>query len=192
MYSLKYLGAIVAFCLVLNACGGSGDDGGSNTDNTAIINDDENIEGGITRFLSYKAPCYGIIQRLCLVTGGNEFFYEPIDGFDFVWGHTYELSLIETTLENPPQDASSSQYELEKIISDSEDSIGNKYEYERVVLLDYTFTKESGVYYFLGQSFSCQENVDCDGLVSINNSGGSVNVIFEYIGNGEILLVQWN
>lgn len=192
MEPLKLLGTIVAFCLALNACGGGGNDEGSNTGNTPIISNDENTEGRITEFLSYKAPCYGISQRLCLITTSNEFFYDPIEGFDFVWGHAYELSLIETAIENPLADASSLQYELEEIISDSEDSVGEMYEYERVELLDFTFTKESGVYYFLGQSFSCQENVDCDGLISMNNSGGSVNVVFEYVGNGEISLVQWN
>jgi hypothetical protein len=77
-------------------------------------------------------------------------------------------------------------------VSDSEDSLGTSYEYELVELLDNTFTKELDIYYFLGQSFECDINVDCDGLVNLNNNGGLVNVLFQYIGDGAIVLVQWN
>ena len=173
----------VVSCFVLISCNGS-----SNVAPTG--NSDSGAEN--MQFLSSKAVCRTLIQRLCLQTQDNELFSDPIEGFEFNWGHTYELSLEVSEIENPPLDASSQRYELTDIVSDTEDSTGTRYEYERVNLLDSTFTNESDVYYFLGQPFTCGVDVDCVGLVSINNSGGSVNVSFEYIGNGEISLVQWN
>lgn len=147
--------------------------------------------------LSYRTPCFRMFQTLCFVTknsdkGVEESFSNTIEGFNFIWGHTYQLSLKVSDIKNPPADGSSVKYELKAIISDTEDSIGTNYEYKLVELLDRTFTKESDTYYFLGQSFECQVGVDCDGLVNLNNSGGLVNLVFEYIGNGKISLVQWN
>ena len=98
-----------------------------------------------------------------------------------------------TELSNPPADGSSLKYELQQIVSDDEDTIGTNYEYELVELLDSTFTKDlDGKYYFLEQPFTCSTTVDCDTLVNLNNSGGLVNVTFEYSGNGKIVLTQWN
>ena len=95
-------------------------------------------------------------------------------------------------IENPPADRASYKYELVEVISDIEDIAEYSYEYKRVELLNNTFTKEDDIYYFLGQPFECQVNTDCDGLVNLNNSGGLVNLLFEYLGNGQIVLVQWS
>ncbi|SDK44856.1 protein of unknown function [Ferrimonas sediminum] len=158
--------------------------------------DDNNTSSLETKTLaSYKRPCVGVSQQLCFITQDGDvdsYLYDSIEGFDFVWGHTYQLSLKVTKVIDPPADASSIKYSIENIISDIEDPFNTSYEYELVELLDWTFTKESGVYYFLGQPFECQTDVDCDGLVNLNNSGGLVNLTFEYIGNGQITLVQWN
>ncbi len=158
-----------------------------------VDNDTTSLE--TKTFASYKTPCVGVSQQLCFITQDGDvdgYFYDSIEGFDFVWGHTYQLSLKVTDVTDPPADASSLKYSIENVISDIEDTLGTSYEYNLVELLDRTFTKESGVYYFLGQSFECQTDVDCDGLVNLNNSGGLVNVTFEYIGDGQIILVQWN
>lgn len=168
---------LVISCCCLISCNGSSTD---RSDSEA-----ERIQ-----LQSSMAVCRTLFQRLCLQTADNELFSVPIEGFNFVWGHTYELSLDVTEIEDPPADGSSIKYELVEIISDIEDNLGSTYVYDSVVLLDNTFTKESDVYFFLGQTFTC--HVDCDSLVNMNNSGGLVNVTFEYIGNGEMLLVQWN
>lgn len=154
-------------------------------------------DGEYLNVVSYKAPCQGVAQQLCILTydtdadvKGN--FYNSIDGFDYVWGHAYQLTMTVTEISNPPADGSSLNYRLDEIVSDIEDSIGTRYSYERVELLNHTFTKAPDNYNFLGQPFMCKTGVDCDGLVNLNNSGGSVNVAFEYLGNGEIQLVQWN
>ncbi len=146
-------------------------------------------------FLSYKKPCYSLFQRLCFVTpntdsGANEFFYNYIDGFDFIWGHNYKISLKITTVDAPAADGSSYKYALEKIVSDIEDNLGTRYEYKHVKLLHNTFTKESGTYYFLGRPFECHVDIDCEKLIYLNNSSSSIDLSFEYAGDGKIELVQ--
>ena len=191
MKKLKNSVVSALFILTLVSCGG----GGENEPDlvTALFADvSTNPETRSIELLSFKAPCFGVIQRLCFQLPENLNFHGPIEGFDFVWGHAYELSLNVSAVENPEADASSTKFELNEIISESEDSVGSRYEYERVELLDFTFTKESGVYHLLGQPFLCRAGADCDGLISINNSGGLVNVEFEYLGDGQIALVQWN
>ncbi|NQZ21773.1 MAG: DUF4377 domain-containing protein [Colwellia sp.] len=157
----------------------------------------KNSETKVIEFLSYKKPCFSLFQRLCYVarntdSGANEFFYNSIDRFDFVWGHNYKLSLKITTVGTPPADGSRHKYELEKMIVDIEDSLGTKYEYKRVKLLPNTFTKESGSYYFLAQPFECHVDIDCEKLINLNNSGSSIDLSFEYAGDGKIALVEWS
>lgn len=177
----------VIFSGFLASCSSDSDTGSADNMNGGTDSDFESIE-----ILSFKLPCFGVSQRLCLQTGDNGFFYDSIEGFDFVWGHTYELSVEVSEVEEVEEDASSLRYELSEVVSDAEDSIGTTYDYERVSMLESTFTREADVYQFLAQPFTCAVDVDCDGLVNLNNSGGMVNVTFEYIGNGEISLVQWN
>lgn len=185
---------LLTLCFFLSSCGSSNDRSGDNSDESMNEGLNESSESQAERleFLSHKATCRGLFQRLCLRTGNNEVFFDPIEGFEFVWGHAYELSVNVSEVQDPAGDASSLRYVLEEMISDTEDSVGRIYEYERVDLLENTFTKDSDDYYFLGQPFGCRTGVDCDGLVNINNSGGSVNVVFEYAGNGGIILTSWN
>lgn len=159
--------------------------------------DSETTKTETMELLSYKSPCQGFFQMLCLVTHDsdndvNGFFYDSIEGFNFVWGHTYQLTIKTTEISNPPADGASFKYELKGIVSDLEDNIGTSYNFELVELLDFTFTKDSDIYSFLGQPFECKVGVDCDSLVNLNNSGGLINAYFEYVGEGKIMLVEWN
>ncbi|MDX1391545.1 MAG: DUF4377 domain-containing protein [Rheinheimera sp.] len=160
----------------------------------AACNDDDSKTETI-ELLSYKNPCVFMTQSLCNVEKtasdiGN--FYSEINGFDFLWGHSYKLAVRVTKVGNPAADAPDRVYDLIKVLQHSEDSIGTRYEYPLVELLFLTFTKETDKYYFLGHPFECAAGVDCDALVSLNNTGGLVNVVFEYIGNGKIALVYWD
>ncbi|TMP77173.1 hypothetical protein CWB73_20635 [Pseudoalteromonas phenolica] len=171
--------AILLSSITLVACGS---DTSENTDKLNV--------------LSHLSPCYGVGQRLCLMTkDGNDnvnFFYSQIEGFDFTWGSQYELIISISNIKNPPADSSSKQYKLNRIKSQTEDSVGTKYDYKLIELLDNTFIKQADTYYFLGTPFVCGSEVDCELLVSLNNSGGLVNATFEYLGEGEIQLTQWN
>ncbi|TCI04713.1 DUF4377 domain-containing protein [Corallincola luteus] len=172
---------IVFLSFLVVACGGSGSSLDSTREEITIA--------------SYQSPCYGESQRLCLVRlefGDEELFYEEIEDFNHVWGHTYELSVLVTKLDEPAEDGSDVSYSLDEVLSRVEDEIATEYAYEEVELLESTFTVDNDIYYFLGQPFECATDVDCDGLVDMNNSGGLVNVTFEYLGAGEIALIAWD
>lgn len=146
---------------------------------------------------SNRFPCVSIFQHLCLLveenaSGDSNLFYNTINGFQFTWGHRYELSVQVSELENPPADASSLVYELIDILSDKEDAIGTLYTYDNVELLGNTFSFDDGFYHFLGKTFQCADETNCNQLLAINSSGGFVNLQFEYIEQGNIRLIRWN
>ncbi|RTE86723.1 MULTISPECIES: DUF4377 domain-containing protein [Gammaproteobacteria] len=144
----------------------------------------------------YKAPCTGVSQQLCYVTGQSDtesdLFYNNIVGFQYAWGTAYQLSVRVTRISNPPADGSSFRYELIEILNETEATEGSRFGYESVDLLENTITFENDTYLFLGQPFECLAESDCEGLLAMNNSGGVVSITFEYIGNGEIALVSWS
>lgn len=47
-----------------------------------------------------------------------EYFYSPIEKWQYQWGHDYKLLVKKTTVKNPPMDGSSLRYELVKVLSD--------------------------------------------------------------------------
>lgn len=158
-------------------------------------------EGSVTKILSmklqpYLSPCTGMMQVLCKqVTFEGQvkpgLFYDNIAGFDFHWGHSYQLKVKVKEIESPLQDASALEYQLVKIISDKEDVIGTKYNFKRVNLTERTFYQQDNHYFFLGSRFECALEVNCEKLISLNNSGALVNVTFEYAGDSSIKLLQW-
>jgi len=153
-------------------------------------------EGSIT-IGSFQSPCYGVSQQLCMRaklnnSGDFELFYGYIEGFDYKWGTSYKVRVKITDIDNPPADSSSEKYQLIETSSSLEDQVGTFYDFNGVEMLDSTFTKVDGDYYFLGKDFKCASGTDCDVLISLNNSGGLVNVMFEYLGNGKIQLVSWS
>lgn len=174
---------VLLLCIFTISCGNS--------------SDEPETELQTFQFMSYKQACYGIVQKLCLVESNDDSmlnFYSQIDGFDFVWGHTYTVQVIvtELTADEIYADGSSQKYELYNVISNDEDNVGSVYKYSLVELLSSTVTKESGIYYFLGQPFECSLETDCDALVELNNSGGYVNLNFKYAGNGQLILTSWD
>lgn len=65
---------------------------------------------------SKKVDCVGVGPQKCFLVKKNQkedwqFFYATISGFE------YKLLIAEKRIENPPQDSSSVEYELVKIIS---------------------------------------------------------------------------
>lgn len=144
--------------------------------------------------LSYKQPCFGVGQGLCNIetsVEGQSLFYNQIEGFSYSWGHQYDLKVRISVNSNVMADGSSHKYELVQVLSDTEDTVGTKYKYDLVEFMDNTFVKRDGDYYFLEQPFACAAAVNCDALVDLNNSGGLVNLEFEYIGQGKISLKSW-
>ncbi|RUO59929.1 DUF4377 domain-containing protein [Pseudidiomarina marina] len=128
---------------------------------------------------------------------GREMFADSIVGFEHEFGTSYELRVVEKDVDTDNvADSSATSIELVEIISSEPDEIGTSYVYNEVTLEGNPFTaneETAGVYAFYQYEFLCAENVDCDGLVAIADSGGLVSVEFEYTG-GEvpITLVWWN
>lgn len=68
-----------------------------------------------------RVDCQGVGRMKCLQVKFNpkdnwEYFYSAINGFDYEEGYTYKIVVKRTRIENPPQDASTYQYDLIKII----------------------------------------------------------------------------
>lgn len=119
---------------------------------------------------------------------GQQIFVSKIFDFDYQFGTAYELRL--TTFKT----SDGTYLKLDEVISSESDAIGTSYIYSDVELTRGSFTeKSSGVYGFFGYSFYCSDEVDCASLVAISQSGGLVEVEFEYTGGAvPITLVRWD
>lgn len=79
---------------------------------------------------STKVDCVGVAPQKCLLTKevGAEnwgYFYSSIAGFNYEEGFEYKILISEKEIENPPQDASSKEYTLIKVISKVEKTSEN-------------------------------------------------------------------
>ncbi|MEL6918549.1 MAG: DUF4377 domain-containing protein [Bacteroidota bacterium] len=107
--------AYLAFLLLLS-CG--------NDDNGGI----DVPEGTNLRVNYFTIDCVGVLEQQCLlVQEGSDigsdtwdYFYDPIEGFDFELGFVYNLQVTKTKVENPPADGSLYTYKLVNIISRTE------------------------------------------------------------------------
>lgn len=186
---LYRLSAIILISFLCFSCGGSSGEEEVITPQVNTID----IE-----LASYRRPCVGVSQQLCKVqieiNGDFSNFYSEIKGFDFEWGKSYKLRISNTAVPNPPADGSSIEYELQSILSVSEDAPGWLYQFDNVVLLTGTTFSitDDGSWFFIGQPFICSENLNCGNLLSLAQSGGIVNLKFVYLGEGVIALQSWN
>ena len=68
--------------------------------------------------------CVGVFEQKCMqiatsANGETEFFYDLIEGFDFVEGTAYVIDVVIEEIEDPPADGSSLLYTLDRIIEES-------------------------------------------------------------------------
>ncbi|TAJ13799.1 DUF4377 domain-containing protein [Marinilabiliaceae bacterium JC017] len=75
-----------------------------------------------------QVACMGVAPQSCYLVKTDEnnaweFFYSPIDGFEFEQGYRYKLEVAQLKIENPPADASSIKYKLVKVLTKEEDII---------------------------------------------------------------------
>lgn len=72
---------------------------------------------------SETRQCTGVGLMECMLIKWDvnqpewELFYDSIDGFEYERGYEYELSVIQTKIENPPADGSSIKFTLSKVVS---------------------------------------------------------------------------
>jgi hypothetical protein len=131
----------------------------------------------------YKLPCSGMMPMLCLMVAQNggeqQFFYSPIGGFEFQWGHSYELSVRVEDVANPPADASSKRYTLLEIVSDSGYQPGFTFEMELPVMLVQPVS--AGVYSLNGEiEFTCATENMCSALGTFLGSGITPPTVFTF------------
>ncbi|MFP2925688.1 DUF4377 domain-containing protein [Pyxidicoccus sp. 3LG] len=80
----------------------------------------------------YQVPCVGEGTFLCLVatdlgTGRTHRVFEGIRGFDFEWGVTQEIEVLEQPVPNPPADASSVERILQQRFSATRGAPGSRF-----------------------------------------------------------------
>lgn len=136
-----------------------------------------------------------VIDAVADVEDGDDTVASDIFSFNYEFGTSYRLLVDQFPAAASGDDGSTIILTgLIEVISATPDPIGTSYKYDNVELIGNPFTEESaGVYGFYQYEFLCAENVDCDGLVAIADSGGLVNIEFEYTdGDVPITLVWWN
>lgn len=123
------------------------------------------------------------------IDSGRTIFVDDVFDFEYEFGTSYQLQLVTF------KTADGTTYlKLVEVISAEPDAIGTSYVYSDVELTRGSFTeKSSGVFGFFGYSFLCEQDLDCASLVAISQSGGLVEVEFEYTGGAvPITLVRWD
>ncbi len=71
---------------------------------------------------SEMGDCVGVAPQKCLLVRQDghsdwEYFYTPIEGFNYEPGYEYVILVRKENLENVPADRSSIRYVLEKVVS---------------------------------------------------------------------------
>ncbi len=194
----KRLVIMQLFLMSLIACGGSAS-ATLETDRPMITTAESTVVDKPTSKTliidSSKAVCQGAFQQVCLKVREPSaaefgFLYDPIEGLDYQWGHHYRVEIEQQNLSRPPQDRSSVQRHLTSVTQTAEDAIGRQYVYDTVPVTDRTFTVNDGIYHFLEHPFRCSKP-QCSALINDAQNARFVQLIFAYIGGGEIELIEW-
>jgi hypothetical protein len=134
---------------------------------------------GIVLVDHYKVPCMGEAPQLCLrVTELDattyENFYDAIVGFDYEWGHRYELRVEASRIEDPPQDGPWLRYELIEVVSDQ--LIDERFQLE----LTSTYVSgdpATGMFRLLDErDVTCAEATVCDAIDAALTAGNPITV----------------
>lgn len=144
---------------------------------------------------SSMSPCGVNSSQLCwLQRRADEWTwrerYEPIQGFNYQWGHTYRLRVS-----GDPSGLPGTQSHLVGIVQDQPDPVGKEYRFDNITLAEGSFSgSNNGNYRFYQQRFVCAPQVNCAGLVAMSGSQGIVSLRFRYTGSelSPIELVWWN
>ncbi|MCH8492968.1 MAG: DUF4377 domain-containing protein [Idiomarina sp.] len=114
--------------------------------------------------------------------------------FAYKFGTEYELLVEIVELTDPPQDGADVEYRILQVLREEQDPVGTNYVYESVELIHDAFVLvRDGVYALPPHEFLCAENVDCDLLVDIANSGGVVSIELTMTGGDiPVTVTDWN
>ncbi|MEX1222428.1 MAG: hypothetical protein WEA82_09995 [Idiomarina sp.] len=184
---LKSFLLIVTVTISLGGCGGSSDSDELTIYRVSVASK--------PMYFGVGAASTPVIDGVAVVQGGVDTVASDIFNFDYEFGTSYELRVTQLKAAADGSDGSTQVLtDLVEVSSSEADGIGTEYVYNEVELIENPFSdKEDGVYGFYQYEFLCADSVDCDGLVAIGDSGGLVELIFEYTGGDvPITLVEWN
>ncbi len=120
---------LMAAGLALAACGSDATTAtGSNTDDDQLGSSTTTGIVDETKRLWIKpdlVECEGSAPQMCMQVaesedGEFEYFYDQIEGFDFVEGTSYVIDVTVQDIEDPPADGSSIAYTLVEIIEETD------------------------------------------------------------------------
>lgn len=131
----------------------------------------------------YKQPCTGVMPMLCMLVAQDgaeaQFFYSQIAGFDFQWGHSYEMIVRVDEVANPPADASSLRYTLVEVLSDSGYQPGLTFDMRLPTMLVQPL--DDGLFSLNGEiEFTCVTAHMCSALGTFLGSNITLPTVFTF------------
>lgn len=131
----------------------------------------------------YKLPCMGVGPMLCLMitdsAGVRMFFYSPIEGFEFQWGHAVTLRVRVEDVPNAPADASSKRYTLVEVVSDEGYQAGLSFDAN--VPAELISPVEGGLYSLNGEvEFVCATESQCSDLAAAAGTNATIRMTFTF------------
>jgi hypothetical protein len=185
--NLKVTALIVTMGVILNS-GCNYDNGGQKKTDNGVLQktDSAAISNSIPQektllIAPYKVPCYGSFPQFCMLVKYNEYddfryFYDNIEGFNYSWGHEYQLSVNEYEIENPPQDGPSVSTQLVSIISQVGVDSDTTYQLTVDLGAGYIESSESGLRLVGEKDIACETPDDCAQISDLLGSDASVEI----------------
>jgi hypothetical protein len=182
MKSVTYF-YVLSLSLSLFACGGSSDDENVLVYQLSVAAKPDYYSSQVMHTLRLNAMGIG--------SGGPDTTVNGIEGFDHSFGtkYTIEISSMPDVVDGTPIQ----RKKLIRTISSNRDAIGTKYTYANFELVGNFLKLENDLYSIPPYEFFCAEDVDCETLFNMSNSGGLVALEFTLTDNMEvpITLTSW-
>ncbi len=132
----------------------------------------------------YKVPCQGEAKQLCMLvkepgSDQRQFFYDEISGFSFRWGVTQTIEVRVRDVANPPQDASSKEYTLERVVERTRVPEGERFQLQ--LTGDYIWRDRLGFSLLSSPRLACATDALCVELEQLaGDSTRTVTLEFTY------------
>lgn len=156
------------------------------------VADDESTVAGDTavrirylRIKHHKVECEGFQVSHCFLVqeeGSNEwmYFYDTIDGFNYKWGHNYEILVQTQSIDFGLADTSGQRYALLEVISESKQDINTDFRYISRNSQEWIKEISPGIFSLLGDTaFSCTSQ-NCYALRSAITQQQHVVLLFQH------------
>ena len=169
--------------------------GNSSCSVTADVDNDEEVVD--LRINHFKQTAFGVAPRLVFLVqeseeiGGEEwsYFYDGIEGIEYEIGYIYDISVKKERVENPPQDASSNRYILQKIISKEKVDSNENFEI-RLKWEETNFVNERDGAHFLMNQYKIDCAEMCPDLSHSLENEEELTGTFSHGSNGELKLIS--